>query len=118
MPWKPGWKTGGGEGLTIAWKVRGAGKWRKIIRGYQRRNTGRPYLRPLVTATHIHIALFALRGRNSLFRHVALARGPDFCGNSYQAMQAIIRKYSPGLMTAVIYAGILMFALICTFAGR
>ena len=32
-------------------------------------------------------------------------------------MQAILRKYSPGLLTAVIYAGILLFALLCTFAG-
>jgi len=33
-------------------------------------------------------------------------------------MQAILRKYSPGLMTAAIYTGILLFALFCTFAGR
>jgi len=32
-------------------------------------------------------------------------------------MQAILRKYSPGLLTAVIYTGILLFALLCTFAG-
>jgi len=47
----------------------------------------------------------------------AIAFGVDLCGNSYQAMQAILRKYSPGLLTAVIYAGILLFALVCTFAG-
>ncbi len=33
------------------------------------------------------------------------------------AMQAILRKYSPGLMTIAVYTGILLFALICTFAG-
>ncbi len=33
-------------------------------------------------------------------------------------MQTILRKYSPGLMTIAIYAGILLFAIICTFAGK
>jgi hypothetical protein len=48
----------------------------------------------------------------------AVAFTAELCGNSYQAMQAILRKYSPGLMTAAIYTGILLFALLCTFAGR
>lgn len=55
---------------------------------------------------------------NSHSANVLVLHGSELCGNSYQAMQAIIRKYSPGLMTAAIYAGILLFALICTFAGR
>lgn len=43
---------------------------------------------------------------------------PELRGNSYQAMQAILRKLSPGVMTAAIYTGILLFALLCTFGGR
>lgn len=64
------------------------------------------------------MALFILVRWISHSREVVVASRAELCINSYQAMQTIIRKYSPGLMTAAIYAGILLFALICTFAGR
>jgi hypothetical protein len=62
--------------------------------------------------------LFAEQGGGRLWTHGILVAALDLCANSYQAMQAILRKYSPGLMTAAIYTGILLFALLCTFAGR
>lgn len=34
------------------------------------------------------------------------------------AMQTILRKYTPGIMTIAVYTGILLFAILCTFAGR
>ncbi len=33
-------------------------------------------------------------------------------------MQTILRKYTPGIMTIAVYTGILLFAILCTFAGR
>jgi len=53
----------------------------------------------------------------SYYGEHVIAFDSELCINSYQAMQAILRKYSPGLLTAVIYTGILLFALLCTFAG-
>ena len=32
-------------------------------------------------------------------------------------MQALLRKYSTGLLTAVIYTAIIVFALLVSFAG-
>jgi hypothetical protein len=81
-------------------------------------DTGRTSRLPLVTQTPIHIGLLKQRRVNSHSGEDAVALAADLCRNSYQAMQAILRKYSPGLMTAAIYTGILLFALLCTFAGR
>lgn len=89
----------------------------EITRAPVKDRAGRPHHCPLVTATPIHNEVFVQWRMNSHCGEAALAWSAELCGNPYHAMQAILRKYSPGLMTAAIYTGILLFALLCTFAG-
>ncbi len=79
-------------------------------------SAGRTLFEPLVTGTAVHIGVFAETAWNSCWGEAGLTLTAELCLNTRQAMQAILRKYSPGLMTVAIYTGILLFALLCTFA--